>query len=223
MALSNLTSVDARLVQTVLVPVGSTEQHGPHLPLNTDTAIAQAVVDAVVDRLVADGRPVASAPAVAYGSSGEHQHFAGTISIGTEALVTVLVELARSLRTWANEVVFVNAHGGNVFALERAVDQLAREGHAVRWIPCATERIDLHAGRTETSLMMWIAPDDVVIERAEVGNTAPLAEILPTMIRDGVIGVSPNGVLGDPTGASPSEGGDILAGIVIDVLDRLDR
>ncbi len=94
---------------TVAVPVGSFEQHGPHLPLDTDTRIATAVVRALAG--------VAQAPAIAYGASGEHEGFAGTISIGTEALEALLVEYGRSACRWARRVVFVNGHGGNGPAL----------------------------------------------------------------------------------------------------------
>src|SRR5690242_12360537 len=96
---------------TVLVPVGSIEQHGPHLPLYTDTTIAVAVTGRVADEIGPDRR-VVIAPPISYGSSGEHQYFAGTSSIGTPVLREVLIELARSMRTWASRVVFVNAHGG---------------------------------------------------------------------------------------------------------------
>jgi creatinine amidohydrolase len=67
------------------VPVGSIEQHGPHLPLDADTAIATAVASGAADELVRLGHVVLVAPPLSYGSSGEHQDFAGTISIGTDA------------------------------------------------------------------------------------------------------------------------------------------
>ena len=67
----------------VLVPVGSTEQHGPHLPLDTDTTVAAVVAAELAARLTADGIDAVVAPAIAYGASGEHQGFAGTVSIGT--------------------------------------------------------------------------------------------------------------------------------------------
>src|SRR5581483_7600341 len=95
---------------TVVIPVGSTEQHGPHLPLDTDTRIAAAVADAVVATLEAAGHPgpVMVAPAIAYGASGEHQGFAGTVSIGAAALEHLLVEYGRSACEWATRLVFVH-------------------------------------------------------------------------------------------------------------------
>ena len=101
----------------LLVPLGSTEQHGPHLPLRTDTMIAEAVALELGERLRATGTDATVAPALPYGASGEHEGFAGTLSIGTRALAQVLVELGRSAGLWCERVAFVNAHGGNVDAL----------------------------------------------------------------------------------------------------------
>jgi creatinine amidohydrolase len=215
--------VDATWPETVgagllLVPVGSLEQHGPHLPLDTDTAIAEAVTEGVADRLAEQGVPAWVAPPLALGASGEHQHFAGTVSLGTEVLHQVVVELVRSARTWAERVVLVNAHGGNIQALTRAVDQLVREGHAVGWLPCRTESVDLHAGRTETSLMLHLRPGAVRLDLAEAGDTRPLAEILPDLLTGGVAAVSPSGVLGDPTGATAEEGEQVLAAMVEEIV-----
>ena len=220
-ALSSTTSFDVPAAVTVLVPIGSIEQHGPHLPLNTDTVIATAVASAAAKALVDAGERVVVAPALAYGSSGEHQAFPGTCSIGTDALRTVLVELTRSVRTWAERVVFVNAHGGNFTALRDAVRQLTDEGHDVAWVPCATEQVDLHAGRTETSLMLHLEPLNVRLERAEAGNTRPLAELLPLMMEGGVKAVSANGVLGDPIGATADEGAAVLASMVHEVVNTV--
>jgi len=191
----------------VIVPVGSVEQHGPHLPLDTDTAIAVAVSDAVAADL---GGDVLVAPAISYGASGEHQDFAGTSSIGSEALRTSVVELVRSMSTWAGRIVLVNGHGGNVSALSKAVFQMISEERDVGWVPCATEGVDLHAGITETSLMLHIRPSSVRLDRAEAGDVRPLEEILPQMMAGGVAAVSPNGVLGDPSGASAESGAQIL-------------
>jgi creatinine amidohydrolase len=199
--------------ELVLVPVGSTEQHGPHLPLDTDAVIADTVAR---EAAIALGAYVT--PPIAFGSSGEHQSFAGTVSIGTDALRTVLVELVRSLRTWAGPVLFVNAHGGNLTAVDAAVEQLRTERHTVGWVACATENVDLHAGRTETSLMLHLRPDQVRLERAAAGDTRPLRDILPLMIAGGVAAISANGVLGNPAGASAAEGAEIVASMVSDVV-----
>lgn len=214
--LADATSPGLTLRPLVLVPVGSTEQHGPHLPMDTDTAIATAVARGVAGELDA-----VVAPALAYGSSGEHQSFAGTVSVGTEALRHTLVELTRSLSTWAGEVVFVNAHGGNLAALEPAVTQLLGEGHRVAWVPCATESLDLHAGHTETSLMLHLRPESVQMHLAEVGDTRSLGEVLGLMREGGVSAVSANGVLGDPRAATAEHGVAVHAAMVADVVHRV--
>lgn len=213
----------------VFVPVGSLEQHGPHLPLDTDTVIAEAVTRRVAELLSGPSRAprppqeVLVAPPVAYGASGEHQAFAGTVSIGTRALAGVLVELARSLHAWAGRLTFVNAHGGNVAALKAAVDQLVDEGHTVCWLPCGTQGGDAHAGFTETCLMLHLRPEQVRLNRAERGNTAPLAQLMPDLIASGVAAISPNGVLGDPAGASAEEGRRLLEDIAAWIQQQLER
>jgi mycofactocin system creatininase family protein len=184
----------------VLVPVGSIEQHGPHLPLETDTLVATSVAQSLANDL---GGYVA--PPVSFGASGEHQGFPGVMSIGTDALRTMLFELVRSLSLWAGRVVLVNGHGGNVEAVESAVKQLVAEGHQVKWVPCSV-RGDAHAGHTETSLLLHLAPWLVRPHRAAPGNTRPIAELLPELRAHGVRRLAPNGVLGDPTNATAADG-----------------
>ena len=78
---------------------------------------------------------VVVAPGVDYGSSGEHEDFAGTISIGTQALHLLLVELVRSASRWAGATLLVNGHGGNLDAVRSAVRLWRAEGRAVAWVP----------------------------------------------------------------------------------------
>ena len=211
------TSLAAGLL--LIVPLGATEQHGPHLPLGTDTVIALALSAALADRL---GPALAAlAPALPYGASGEHQGFDGTLSIGTEALTAVLVELARSATPPGGgpfaAVLFVSGHGGNADALRRGVAALRAEGRSVSgWFP-RLQGADAHAGRTETSLMLHLRPELVRLDRAEPGIVEPLADLLPRLRVVGMRGVSPNGVLGDPTGASAGEGKRIFDALVDDL------
>lgn len=216
--LGSLTWPDVPHRPTVLVPVGSTEQHGPHLPLDTDAAIATAVSDALALRVQGQ---VVVAPAVTYGSSGEHQSFGGTVSIGSEVLRLLIVELVRSLSTWAGRIVLINAHGGNVSALSEAVSQLNAERHTVAWVPCFVPGADLHAGRTETSLMLHLNPGAVRLERSVAGELRPLDELLPELLAGGVAAVSSSGVLGDPSGANASEGVRLLDLMVHDAAHRI--
>jgi mycofactocin system creatininase family protein len=202
-ALDELTTLEAT-GDLLVVPLGATEQHGPHLPLGTDTIIANALA-ASLDAVVA--------PALPYGSSGEHAGFAGTLSIGREALIAVLVELVRS--TGFPRVLFISAHGGNAEPLAAAVRQLRDEGHAV-WAWSPSFGGDAHAGRVETSLLLALAPR-LVGETREPGNTASLAELLPHLREAGVRAVAPNGVLGDPRGASEEEGRALLAAAIADL------
>lgn len=204
---------------TLLVPLGACEQHGPHLPLDTDARVAVAVAATVA----AGDDALLVAPPLAYGASGEHEGFPGTLSIGHEALRAVLVELGRSAFRWASRLVFVNGHGGNLPTVPDAVAQLRREGRDAAWWPCVVAAGDAHAGRTETSILLALDPAAVRREAAEPGATAPLAELLPALRAGGVAAVSPNGVLGDPSGATAVEGAHLLAEMTGALRARLTR
>lgn len=209
----------------VVVPVGSLEQHGPHLPLDTDTRIAAAVARAVV-RTLQEARypaPLVVAPAVAYGASGEHQGFAGTISIGTDALTQLMVEYGRSVTEWSARLVFVNGHGGNVQALRQAARQLRDEDRDVGWCACSVRSGDAHAGHTETSLLLHLAPETVRTDQIRAGNVAPLAELMPALRQGGLAAVSEVGVLGDPTTATAIAGAQLLAEMVAGCAERIGR
>lgn len=209
--------VEARRPMVLVVPVGSLEQHGPHLPLDTDTRIAEAVAASVCD----DDPRLVLAPPVAVGASGEHAGFPGTLSIGTEALADSLVELVRSADAFAG-VVLLNAHGGNAAALRRVASTAAAEGRHVLVVACAVDVGDAHAGHTETSLLLHLCPGAVRSGAAAPGDTTPWPELAARVCSGGVRGVSANGVLGDPTSASPEAGERIFGALVEEARTRVE-
>jgi mycofactocin system creatininase family protein len=239
--------VEAGARRLLVVPVGSLEQHGAHLPLDTDTRIAVAVAK----RACAGRDGVGLAPAIAIGASGEHADFPGTLSIGHVALSTLLVELGRHASLHWPAMLLVNGHGGNAGAISDALGKLRAEGrvghvwHAgVRPPMLAATRsdgppgpgdrerpgqpgaalvLDAHAGRVETSLMLALAPGEVRLGDAVAGETRPLPEIMAELRAGGVRRVSQNGVLGDPAGASAAEGEALLALLVADLAATLGR
>ena len=218
MKLAELTWPDVPRGAVLAVPLGATEQHGPHLPTGTDTAIAVALAE----RLAAARPDVIVAPALPYGSSGEHAMVPGTVSIGQEGLETVVRELVRSADAFAGTVL-VCAHGGNAAPLARAVATLVREGRrALAWSPQVPDG-DAHAGRTETSLMLALSAERVRRERAAAGDVRPLAEVATTLRTAGVAAVSANGVLGDPTGATAAEGEALLDALAAALVAAVDE
>lgn len=203
----------------LLVPLGSTEQHGPHLPLATDTVVATQLAAEVHRRLP----QVGLAPAIPYGASGEHAHFPGTLSIGTEALQALLVEFVRHAAGDWQHVLVVNGHGGNADALARAAALTRYEGRSllVHHAAGGGVRADPHAGYRETSLMLHLAPDTVRLDLAAPGAVEPLTDLLPRIAAGGVRAVSPNGVLGDPTGAAAAAGARIFQAMTDQLLGRV--
>jgi mycofactocin system creatininase family protein len=213
-------SPDGTRSPLVVIPVGSTEQHGPHLPLATDTLIAEEIAGRSVHRT--EGLMIG--PTISVSASGEHAGFPGTLSIGEATTTAVVVELVRSA-DWAAGVVLVNGHGGNHAAITAAVDTLVAEGRSVlAWWPSWPRRMDggpadLHAGRIETSMMLAIDPGLVRLELAVAGADATMDELRT----HGVMAVSPNGVLGDPDGASGREGERFITAFVEDLVHQIER
>jgi mycofactocin precursor peptide peptidase len=202
----------------LVVPVGSLEQHGPHLPLDTDTRIAVELAtrlsDARSDAVVA--------PAVAYGASGEHAAFPGTLLINHRVLADLLHELVRSARDAFAGVVLISAHGGNHEGLVLLRERCRADGDPVLIWAAGVRGGDAHAGRTETSLMLAIDPGVVRTDLAVAGRTEPLEVLLPRLRAEGVRPISSSGVLGDPQGASAAEGESMLADMTAELVDALE-
>jgi mycofactocin precursor peptide peptidase len=222
--------VDSGPRRLLVVPLGSLEQHGPHLPMDTDTRIAVAVAS----HASAGREGVGLAPPVAIGASGEHAAFPGTLSIGTQALTALLVELGRHASLHWPAILLVNGHGGNAPAIHAALTQLRAEGRdchawhaglpkeqlaAAGLDACVA---DAHAGRFETSLLLAVAPALVRLDLATAGETRPLAEIMPALRSSGVRAVSSSGVLGDPSGASAEEGETLLGLLVASLGEAIE-
>lgn len=199
--------------EVLAVPIGSTEQHGPHLPLSTDTDTAVALCRSLAARRT----NVVVAPPLAYGASGEHAGFAGTLSIGHAALRSLLVELGRSATDTFAKMVFVSTHGGNAAAVEDAASTLREESREVLvWMP--RWRGDAHAGHVETSLQLALDETRVRRDALETGIVDPIEQLMPTLRAGGVRAVSANGVLGDPCGADAAAGRALLDRLTTDLL-----
>lgn len=198
------------------LPLGATEQHGPHLTLGSDSRIAVALAYRLAERR----SDVVVAPVLPYGSSGEHAGFPGTLSIGGELLERVVVEIARSMGPEFVGLVIVSAHGGNYDSVRRAIETLRRERQrALAWSPVIPDG-DAHAGHVETSLILALAPQQVRMDLAQPGLKRPLAAIISDLREKGVRAMAPNGVIGDPMRATADEGHRLL-NYLTDQLDRV--
>jgi len=170
-----------------MLPLGATEQHGPHLPLSVDTTLVDGVVAAALPHLPAD-LPVLVLPTQAIGFSPEHTRFPGTLSLKAETLIRLWTEIGDGVAdSGVHKLLLLNAHGGQVGALDLvARDLRARRGMLVyssSWfnLPLQDEagqdlnaafapqehRFGIHAGEIETSMMLALAPGRVRLEQAE--------------------------------------------------------
>ena len=216
MDLTESTAAEAAGVETSLaaLPVGSTEQHGPHAPLGTDTLAAEAVTREAVDRL---DREVVVAPPMHVGVAEEHRQFAGTLWVEPDTFRSFVRETVASLAHHGHDrVVVVNGHGGNVAPLREACARLSRDGvaHAVpfTWFD-AVEADDIemgHAGPVETSLLRYLRPDLVEesqLEQAADGASERWGEwVAGVDIAYDAVEFTDSGVVGDPREGSAELG-----------------
>jgi creatinine amidohydrolase len=215
----------------VIVPLGATEQHGPHLPLDVDSTIAHAVATAVAERLRVAGHECLVAPVLPFGDSAHHDSFAGSVSVRRDVVVDVVHDVCESfLRTPFAWVALITGHAGNCWAMRdvasRNVDGRivsVDDWPAIRAAIHEVARTDLgldpeyvgtHAGHFETSIMLHLRPESVDMSAAEAGVIGD-PSVLGSRLRDeGMRTVSPNGVIGDPTQASEEAGKRYLAALV---------
>jgi creatinine amidohydrolase len=214
-----------------LVPVGATEQHGPHLPTGTDTIIASALCDAASART---GAPVLPPVSIAC-SYGHGTALPGTLSLSPELLSAVLREYIEwAAKSGLERLLFVNAHFGNVPSIMVATDtvRLARPelrvGVANWWaLDPVVERemtadgTDVHANRAETAVMMHLAPQLVHRERMAAADDPDRTDEL--VFRYAAPSLSTNGVTGRPSEATAELGAQLVARTVDALVDRVQR
>ena len=211
----------------LLLMLGATEQHGPHLPLATDSLIAQELAQVVAGKL---GNTLI-APVVPLGTSDEHLDFAGTLSLSKSTLAGLITDIGRSAaRHNFKRLIVLTAHGGNYEAIRAGAAQLRRDypglevvalTDLLEWLQMETSRqtrgaispqaAGWHAGERETSQLLHLRPDLVQTEKAAAGYVGDFKAILPQLMTTGLRPVTSNGVLGDPSMASPERGRVYLA------------
>jgi len=213
-------------VDTVIVPLGATEQHGPHLPLDTDTRLATALAERLARRL----GDALVAPAIPVGPSGEHAGFPGTISVSPATLRGLLRDYVAAFEAHGfARVVLCPAHGGSIPTVESLQPELAREaapdvvtvGGLRRYLDLLGEGLERagvdvdepapHAGASETAMLLALAPDLVGDERPEGYTDPPSAAAL---FAEGVEAYDESGVLGDARPATAAVGEELLAHLV---------
>jgi creatinine amidohydrolase len=211
-----------------VVPVGATEQHGPHLPLATDTLIATAVGEAIVARTPG----LVLGPVLALGCSQHHMAFPGTLSLDVPTFVATVTDVCRALAAARLDVVLLNAHGGNRAPLGVALTALAAEGiraYALTYWELLADVAEAefadpaacgHACALETSLMQHLHPELVREELIPPGATPPAWPDPHMFSTDAVRVVRPfeelsaNGVIGRPSLATAEIGRRIFAAAV---------
>ena len=222
--------VDARLA---VLPIGSFEQHGPHLPLVTDTLIAVAIADGIANRYDA-----LHLPPVTFSCSHEHSYFAGTVSVSAATLAAIVTDIARSLqRQGIRRLLIVNGHGGN-YVLSNLVQQAALEGGIrVGLFPTREDwnearqaagmtsdsHEDMHAGELEVSILLAVFPDVVREGWEHDDHTADDRRHLSVL---GMSAYTKTGVIGRPSLGSPEKGRaalDHLVGAAQHTLRILDE
>jgi len=220
----------------VLLPVASTEQHGPHLATGVDTVLCGEVCRLTAHKVVKH-RPIVVAPTVWMGLAEHHMSFGGTFTVSLATWHALLHDLCEAiLRAGFEKILIVNGHGGNMAALNTLTTELTRDldspiATTTYFIPASKAgKIDpiledqkglIHACEAETSMMMAVTPDLVDHDRLPEahGPQPTMDELLsPAMLRwRPIMEVSPSGVLGDARNSS-AEKGERLLQAVSDVL-----
>ena len=209
--------------KTVVIGVGSTEQHGPHLPTKTDALIADVLVGLIVENL----ENALQAQTIRVGCSDHHLPFSGTISLKKPTLKAIIHDYVESLQRHGFEnIIFIPSHGGNFIPLREAIEEAQEKYPNIKVFgytdlmgfvgagdkiaasfDITKEVAGAHAGEVETSQMLAIAENLVVKKRFQPGYVGVLGEEeIEKVFKNGMPSITEIGVIGDPTEASKKRG-----------------
>jgi creatinine amidohydrolase len=206
--------------QIAVLPVGSFEQHGPFLPLVTDTLMACAIAGEI-----ADAYPVHLLPPVTISCSHEHAAWPGTVSISSVTLHAVVRDIADSLRrSGVDTLVLVNGHGGN-YVLGNVVQESSARGEHMALFPAPEDwetarrhagvvtslLTDMHAGEIETSVLLHTHPE---LLRTGYQTSDHVADDRRRLLTLGMAAYTDSGVIGRPSLGSAEKGRELLASLV---------
>lgn len=213
----------AQGVTTIVAAAGSMEQHGPHMPMQTDTLLGTTVAEAAAGHM---GK-VIQGPTIPFGVSEHHMAFKGTITLDKEAFKTVVRQYVASLGHHGfKTVIIIPSHGGNFVPLAELEQETGGEINGARYLPY-TDLLEFigilfgvsekdgisagvaggHAGEAETSMVLARRPELVTMDRAEEGYTGPMDEnATSTIFSSGMTALTANGILGDARPATAERG-----------------
>lgn len=235
-AISELTSPEAGKVlkssEFCVLPLGSMEQHGHHLPLSTDSLIAIGFLEHFIEEL--KGRITMSVlPCLTYGHSPEHSSFPGTVTLSRNTLIGVVLDISESLaRHGAKRLLIVNAHGGNTSVVSSCLtDVLKKSGiepyvfeiYGSETVRETAAELDYHAGELETSIMLYLYPEKVNKEAYPSSWNYTNGDLARTRLNFPWKSemFSPTGVIGDPRGANADLGQKIIESLTEELIKLL--
>ncbi len=249
---SDLTSEEfSRLDRERLIavlPVGATEQHGPHLPMSTDTATIDGMVNACLPYLP-DDLPVLFLPTVPYGKSNEHSRYPGTLTVSANTLISMWKDIGACVaKAGVRKLVLYNSHGGQMSVMDIVARDLREEHNmmvvAANWYTLGLPegmfsahegKHGIHAGDLESSVMLHLTPD--YVRKDEFRNFASLTEVMAkenkflSITPSGKLGwqmhdINPAGAAGDATPATAEKGAAVLDHVgqrFVELLQEIDR